>query len=140
MSLWSIVLCHCLLRFSIPFRYQSFGFKVKISRHPCATSAILSKIIHERKCATDLKRWKSYGVNPCCKPDTVAALLHRIPPVFVAFFWKYEIWHYLAGTTHGFCWLILGIFLLKHPSMFSEHMTTMLKFPKPKLFIKEPHL
>jgi len=41
--------------------------------------------------------------SPGCKPNVVATSLHLIPPASVAFFWKYEAWHYLAGTTHGFC-------------------------------------
>ena len=51
--------------------------------------------------------------SPDCKPDVVATSLHRIPPASVEFFWKYEAWHYLAGTTRGFCWLMRDIFLLK---------------------------
>ena len=51
--------------------------------------------------------------SPGCKPDVGATSNHLIPPASVAFFWKYEAWHYLAGTTHGFCWLMRDIFLLK---------------------------
>jgi len=112
MPLWSIVLCNCLLRFSILFRYQSFDFEANYSRHPCSTSAILSKIPRESvsliwKCGNRIEP------SPSCKPDVVATLLHRIPPASVTFFWKYEAWHYLTGTTHGFCWLMQDIFLLK---------------------------
>ena len=91
----------------------SIGFQAKNSRHPCSTSTIFSKILPERKCAIDLKRWKSDSAKSGCKPDVVATSLHRIPPASVAFFWKYEAWYYLAGTTHGLCLLLLGIFLLK---------------------------
>jgi len=51
--------------------------------------------------------------SPDCKPDVLATSLHRIPLASVAFFWKYEAWYYLAGITHGFCWLMWGIFVLK---------------------------
>ena len=110
MELWSIALCHYLLRFLIPFRYQSFSFEAKNSWHPCSTSAILSKILPQRKCAIDLKRWKSDGEGPGCKLDVVATSLHRIPSASIAFFWKYEAWHYLAGTTHGFCFFCILFF------------------------------
>jgi len=113
MPLWLIALCHCLIRLSIPFRYQSLGFEAKNSRRPCSTSAILSKIFSERKCAIDLKRWNSDSAKPGGKPDMVATSLYRIPPASLVFFWEYEARNYHVGITHGFCWLIRGIFLLK---------------------------
>ena len=46
--------------------------------------------------------------NPGCKLDVLPTSLNRIHPTYVAFFWMYEVWHYLTGTTHGFCWLMRG--------------------------------
>ena len=106
-------LCHCPLSFPIPFRYQSFGFEAKNSRYPCSTSTVLSKILLRESVPLTWKGGNRVVLSPGCKPDVLATSLHRIPSASVAFFWKYEAWHYLAGTTHGFCWLMWGIFLLK---------------------------
>ena len=70
-------------------------------------------ILPKRKCALTWKGGNRMVPSPGYKPDVVATSLHQILTASVAFFWKYEAWHYVAWTTHGFCWLMRSIFLLK---------------------------
>ena len=76
-----------------------------------------ASLFYVRNIIKDPSRERECGIqmvpSPDCKPDMEATSLNRITPASVAFFWKYEAWHYLVWTTHGFCWLMPDIFLLK---------------------------
>ena len=48
-----------MIDYSLPLSakiFDPFQIEAKNSWHPCLTSAILSKILPEKKCAIDLKR------------------------------------------------------------------------------------